>query len=242
MTSEPEVDRATEDTSPQRPPYAETLLIAIVGAAVLAFIFKYNLQLRSVYDMSPNGRYRTWDEYLLVNITLLVMPMMTLVLLVTRKPLSDYGVAASNRQGWVLTGWSLLAMTPLLLIASRYPVFQQFYPMQPMAGNSLPYLIYFEATYTFYLLTWEMFFRGFLTFGLARGMGNWPAILIQAVAFAILHIGKPLPEVAGSFVGGAALGWVALRSGSFVPCWIIHAVVSTAFNLLCIQARPGGLF
>src|SRR5204863_6812623 len=114
------------------------------------------------------------------------------------------------------------AMLPILLVVSRFAVFQQTYPLQLQAAYSWPYLVYFEFTYGFYLLCWEWFYRGFLTFGLARAFGAVPAIVLQAIAFGIMHWGKPTPEFVSSFFGGAVLAWLALRARSFLPGFYLH--------------------
>lgn len=66
--------------------------------------------------------------------------------------------------------------------------------------------------------------------------------MIQALLFGIMHIGKPLQEVFGSFIAGIILGVLALRSRSFLPCFWLHWARSATFDLLVIRARPGGLF
>jgi membrane protease YdiL (CAAX protease family) len=53
-------------------------------------------------------------------------------------------------------------------------------------------------------------------------MGPGPAILLQAVPFAYLHIGKPALEAFSTPFGGAAFGFVAWRSRSFLYAFLIH--------------------
>jgi hypothetical protein len=51
-----------------------------------------------------------------------------------------------------------------------------------------------------------------------------------------------MPEFYGSFVAGIALGWLAVRGRSFLPCFALHWAIAFTFDVLVIQARPGGIF
>jgi membrane protease YdiL (CAAX protease family) len=93
--------------------------------------------------------------------------------------------------------------------------------------------------YGLYLFCWEFFFRGFLLFGLSRSLGPWVAVFAQMIAFGVMHHGKP--EFLGSFVSGAALGILALRSKSFMPCFVLHWTISILFDVLAIMAKTGRL-
>jgi membrane protease YdiL (CAAX protease family) len=114
--------------------------------------------------------------------------------------------------------------------------------MQYRAGEDWAFFFYHQLTYGFYFFFWEWFYRGFLTFGLARGLGSPAAIVLQSVGFGIMHIGKPMPEVYGSFAAGIALGWLATKGRSFYPCFLLHWAVSVTFDILAVYARPGGIF
>jgi hypothetical protein len=63
---------------------------------------------------------------------------------------------------------------------------------------------------------------------------------LQAAAFALLHYGKPLPEVLGSIPAAFALSWVALRVKSFLPCFWVHWAVQLTLDALLILGRGGG--
>lgn len=218
---------------------AEALSVMVVGAVVVAWLTRYNMQPYPAWAAAGRALPRSWEEFLLVNVTALVLPAVLWITLALRRGADDFGVrpaaGGSNRIALGLYA----AMLPVLAIASRQPMFRDFYPMQSMAAYSLPYFVYFEATYGMYMLCWEFFYRGFLTLGMARWMHPALAIGLQATAFGVMHLGKPPPEIAGSFVAGAALGLLALRGRSFVPCFVLHWAVSITFDLLVIAGRPG---
>lgn len=213
-----------------------------VGAAIIAFLTHYNLTGYSVYSPGLGQGFHSWDEYLVVNCSGLVLLPFLAVFGVFRADAREFGFRPAERGSGRAAWWLFIAMIPVMVVASRYPTFNLHYPMYPPAAFSWPALAAFELTYGFYFFCWEWFYRGFLTFGLAKGLGFPLAIFIQAVGFGIMHVGKPMPEVIGSFAGGIVLGALAMRSRSFYPCFLLHWAVSVSFDLLVIQARPGGLF
>ena len=214
---------------------------AALGVLVIGALTRYNMSGTSVWSSTASPAYRSWDEYLLVNITGIFFLPCLLVLGLYRQPLSSYGVAApapgAARIAWVFYA----AMAPVLVLISRQPVFYHQYPMLAAAGYAWPTLAAFELTYGFYFFCWEFFYRGFLTFGLGRALGYPAAIAIQSVGFGIMHYGKPVPEFYSSFAGGAILGWLAVRGGSFLPCFALHWAISATLDLLAIHARHTGL-
>jgi len=216
---------------------------AIVGAVTVAWLTAYNLQGCPVWALgSACTTGRSWEEYLLVNLTgLVLVPMVTVFALPNEGP-HVFGFWRPRRTAWRTAGVLYLAMLIPLAVASRQSAFAAYYPMQPEAAYSLPFLLYHEATYGLYMFGWEFFYRGFLTLGLSRRFGNVAAVILQAAAFGLMHYGKPWPEFGGSFIAGVALGCLAIRARSFYPGFCLHWACSVTFDLMVIYARPDGIF
>ena len=69
----------------------------------------------------------------------------------------------------------------------------------------------------------EIGFRGILLGGLLKTRCRpWLAILISAIAFGLLH--KFPLAFFGSIVFGIIVGWLYWRTGSIIPCIIVHIV------------------
>lgn len=205
-------------------------LVTLVGAGILVALYRYN-QCHFVDD-----------SYLVVNTAALFWLPMVLILVVMREDPSGFGFSVGDtKAGYRLAGILYVLLIPLLIIAARMPAFQSYYPIQKQAERDFASFAYFELTYGMYLFCWEFFFRGFLLFGIARVIGSW-SILPQAIAFGIMHAGKPGPEIACSFAAGIILGIVALRAKSFAPCFVLHWAAAVTFDLLVILAKRGVLF
>lgn len=66
----------------------------------------------------------------------------------------------------------------------------------------------------------ELAFRGFVFGGLVREKGKLRAVVLTAVMFGISH-GVLQQSIAASMMG-IVLGWITLRTGSILPCILIH--------------------
>jgi len=83
----------------------------------------------------------------------------------------------------------------------------------------------------------ETFFRGFLQTRLTASWGSWPAIVVTAAAFGLLH----LDPVQGSlaFVAGLFLGWVVERLGGIRPSILAHVTNNAIFVALAAFGSTG---
>ena len=219
-----------------------TVIVALTGAAVVAGLFEFN---RSAVS---------YNLYILGNLIGLIFVPMLAILLVFREEPGKFGlVPGSSRQAWYFVGAAFLAMLAGCVYASNLRVFQVHYPLFRLfpefaeAFSRYPLenpwkvapwmMLYAEASYGLYMFCWEFFFRGYLLFGLSRSIGWW-AVLVQAAAFCLLHLGKPPLEMILSFPAGIILGMLALNAKSFVPGFVLHWAVSVSLNVMVVMNRP----
>jgi membrane protease YdiL (CAAX protease family) len=74
----------------------------------------------------------------------------------------------------------------------------------------------------------EIIFRGMLLSILRRSLSQWPAILISAAIFSLIHLVDPnaLAVIPGLFLLGIALGWVALKRGNLSLAIAMHSGIN----------------
>jgi membrane protease YdiL (CAAX protease family) len=150
----------------------------------------------------------------------LAIPLLIIHLVFRGSP-ARYGVQIGDwKKGLTYTAIGCLAAAGILWIAIRLPGIEEYYA--PQAQSKLPYPLRNAID----LLDWEFFFRGFLIFSLAEISGPY-AILLQAVPFTLAHYGKPFIETSSCIFGGAAFGWVAWKTRSFLYPFLIHLFLST---------------
>lgn len=170
------------------------------------------------YYYSPTG-YNHFDSILLY----ILIPGMCVIFLF-KEPLSEYGFKLGDwKMGMVLTLLGCALMTPVIwYLGSRNPSMGSYYQI---SSQDLIWKRGLE------MIGWEYLFRGWLLFGYAKRYGT-DALWLQAVPFAVAHIGKPPVETFSTIFGGFAFGWVAWRTGSFIYPFLIHWFIGVLIILV----------
>lgn len=174
------------------------------------------------YYFSPTG-YNHFDSLLLY----ILIPGLITVVVFKESP-QEYGFKIGNwKIGLVLTVLGCLLMVPVIwYLGSRNPAMGNYY------SYTAEGLIWKEGLE---MIGWEYIFRGWLLFGYAKKYGA-DALWLQAVPFAIAHIGKPSLETLSTIFGGFAFGWIAWRTGSFLYGFFIHWFI----GVLIVVVSSGG--
>ncbi|MEM7335538.1 MAG: CPBP family intramembrane glutamic endopeptidase [Chloroflexota bacterium] len=160
-----------------------------------------------------------------------VIPALVIVLLF-QEPLTDYGFKLGNwRVGLAWTVGVCAVMAVILLVVARTDGMQQYYNAR--SPESVWRIIYVNGVDLF---GWEFVWRGVLLFAFARAFGPGPAIFLQAVPFAFMHLGKPEIETLSTIFGGAGFGFIAWQSESFIYPWLIHWFIA-AFTMLIASGK-----
>ena len=94
--------------------------------------------------------------------------------------------------------------------------------------------ILYECIYMLQFFAVEFFFRGFCLFRLERFAG-WYAIPIMVIPYALIHIYKPLPEALGSVAGGLILGYLAIKTRSIWPGFIVHCGIALSMDVFALM-------
>jgi membrane protease YdiL (CAAX protease family) len=55
------------------------------------------------------------------------------------------------------------------------------------------------------------------------------SILIQAIPFVLIHLGKPWPETVSTIFTGVWFGYICYRGNSFWPAFIVHMFINVYF-------------
>ncbi|MBI3286427.1 MAG: CPBP family intramembrane metalloprotease, partial [Chloroflexi bacterium] len=167
-------------------------LTVIVGSTLLLVLERY-------HNLGGNA----WISAL---IFYLIIPL-AIIGLVLREDPRRWGMALGDgRKGLLYALGTIAAVAAVIAFVSRLPEFRSYYAVKAFAdprgipGYALENLLF--------MIGWEYLFRGFLLFGLAERFGRW-AILLQAVPFAVAHLGKPELETLSTIFGGSWFGWVA---------------------------------
>jgi membrane protease YdiL (CAAX protease family) len=148
-----------------------------------------------------------------------------IILILFRDRLVEYGFHPGDwRTGLRWTIGLFLVAVPLLYLAARTPAMASYYDQ---GSRTVGQILGTSG--------WEFLFRGFILFGLYRSIGP-TAIVVQAVPFAMAHIGKPELETLSTVFGGLVFGWLAWKARSFLYPFLLHWLVNTFVILVAVGA------
>lgn len=231
-----------------------TALIVIITGTLLLYVFRYwgrpEFFVRSGMIDWVSGRvggtfgshpgvaaYLYWGASSLVLRTL--VPAGIIAWLIRESP-RDWGYRfRGTLKHYPVYGVMYLVMLPILLWVSSFDSFETYYPFYDRAIEGGAAFWLYEIGYAFQFVGIEAFFRGFLTFGLARRFGLL-GIAIMTIPYTMIHFGKPAPEAFAAIIAGLVLGYLALKAKSFIPGIFLHVGVALTMDLLVLW-RAGAL-
>jgi uncharacterized protein len=245
------IDDHTE--TPAAPQVDRRTMVVLVAATVLLVVFEYwGLPARfagtgwhdrvssalgpgysAYHGLLP---YQYWG---LSSLVIRVLVPVGIIVLVLRERPGDWGFRVGGQ--WKHLRLYLLfavGMLPLLWLASLLPAFQAKYPFYDLAGLGGWHFWGFQLFYGLQFLGVEAFFRGFMLFGLRARLGYY-AIPVMVIPYTMIHFGKPMPETFAAIAAGFILGWLALRSRSFLWGFFLHWAVAISMDLLVIGHEQG---
>lgn len=150
---------------------------------------------------------------------------------VFKEPLSEYGLQIGDWKFWIPAALVVGAvMIALAYPSAKDPQYIAEYPLYKGAGSSMQMFAIHAAAYFIFYFGWEIFFRGFMQFGLTDRFGVWGAILVQVALSCIVHIGKPDSEIYSSILGGLVWGIMVYRSKSIWPSLTTHWILGISLD------------
>ncbi len=157
----------------------------------------------------------------------------------SQETLERWGLTMGDWRWWapraavfsaIVLAWVIPAMLLSPDMASYYPSYKPARTDPLMLGVKV-------LAHVVDLAGWEMLFRGFLLFGIARRGDLKVAIWLQVIPFFLLHSHKPGLELMLSLPGGLFAGWFCLRARSFVPLFLLHSIQLGSISVLGYAIR-----
>jgi len=128
----------------------------------------------------------------------------------------DYGIRVGRwKLAVILTTIALGVLSLIIYASSKMPEFRSYY-YEP--GINWPEWIF---EWSLYMFAWEFLFRGYMLFGLEKSIGR-NAIFVQTIPFVLMHFGCVFWETLACIPEGFVFGWIAYKTRSFLPCFVIH--------------------
>jgi membrane protease YdiL (CAAX protease family) len=147
---------------------------------------------------------------------------LAVVLALLREGPRDFGLSLGDwRKGLTFSIVGIAVMAVIIAGLAQLQPFKEYYALGFFGDREARRMLEFAVRQGIYMFSWEFIFRGFMLFGLRDRFGSL-AIWIQAIPFAIMHLGKPELETLSTIFGGAAFGYIDLKSRSVLPSVAIH--------------------
>jgi hypothetical protein len=168
----------------------------------------------------------------------LIIPVLIILLLI-RGRTADFGfrIRGITPHAWTYALF-FVVMIPIVLFASTTPAFQAKYPLFPGSAQGLNQFLVYQIAYGIQFLGVEGFFRGYMTFGLYPRFG-YLSIFIMVIPYCMVHFGKPHAEVFMAIPAGLILGYLALKSRTWIFGALLHWTVAITMDLLAIWQKGG---
>ncbi len=128
----------------------------------------------------------------------------------------------------VLLAW-YSARTPGSLI--HYPEIRAREWSRRMIASNL-------VSWAFYLLGYELFFRGVLLFPLVQEIGLWPAIAVNIGVYSATHLPKGLRETIGAMPLSIVLCLVSISTGTIWIAFFVHLAMAWTHSLTALKHHP----
>jgi membrane protease YdiL (CAAX protease family) len=187
-------------------------LIAVVTISTLVLVLDRYYRIDVVFPVSHLIYY-------------LFIPLAAGFLIFRDKPW-DYGIRIGRwKVAIVLTIVTLAVFSLIVYGASKIPEVYHYY--HKYSVNWPPYIL----GRALYMFAWEFIFRGYMLFGLEKSIGK-SAIFVQTIPFVLLHFGATDLETLVTIPEGFVLGYIAYKTRSFLPCFVIHIGIDILMDVL----------
>jgi membrane protease YdiL (CAAX protease family) len=172
----------------------------------------------------------------------LVMGVLPLLVLMVSHPLFELNwllFGKNSKWDWENTLiWTVGIGIPVAVIAyfsARKPPTLEQYPEIRNADWDNKLIAKYLLAWFFYLLGYELMFRGVLFITLPHSTGFWIALSVNVLMYTATHIPKGLNETIGAFFLGILLCIATWKTQSIGCAFFVHIIMSWTGNYSAIQ-------
>ncbi len=202
-------------------------------------LFNDTAQLLSLDRSDPWTGLLPYGWWALMSIIMRMLVPCLFIVFVLKDRVRDYGyrLIGTSSHGLIYLGL-FVGMLPIVYGISYTKSFQSKYPFYDNAILGWEHFVSYQLLYGIQFLALEAFFRGFVIFALFKRFGYY-SLLIMAIPYCMIHFGKPAAETFGAILAGIALGYLALKSRSFLYGALLHWGIGIAMDLFAIIQKGG---
>lgn len=179
-----------------------------------------------------------WSHRFVGAMTIGILPALIMILWLGKGP-SDYGIDFKNHDislYWIF-GLALIII-PMNFFNSKKEKNLAFYPNVRELEWTKKMVATNAFTWCAYLFGYELMFRGLLLFATVPLLGEWPAIILNAALYALVHVPKNLEETIGAVPLGIILCLVTLTTGTIWVAFFVHITLALSNFFFSLRHHP----
>ena len=218
-----------------------TIALVTIGFSIYHFVsISEKVQARFISkhgEVKGHTRMILFSRYLGAA-TIGIIPAIILVL-ITGKSFADYGFRFQN--GLTSLYWILgiaCIVVPMNFFNSKKEKNLAFYPNIREKEWSKGLVANGALSWCVYLFGYEFMFRGLLLFTTVPLMGEWPAIVLNAAIYALVHVPKNLAETIGAVPLGILLCLITLTTGTIWVAFFVHITLALSNFFFSLRHHP----
>jgi len=206
------------------------------------------------YIFAGLGRLKSWADYIFGN------PVASLALVIVQRligvlflgvflwtyakvflsyPVSELGM---NGNAPLVTLYWITGLAAVLIVINFFfasnPNNLKIYPQARIPKWGILEILLNALSWAAYLLAYEFAFRGLLFFICLIGMGLWPAIVVNTILYALVHIPKGKKETIGAIPFGVLLCLITVHTGNIWVAFIAHLTLALSNDYFAVRANP----
>lgn len=231
----------TYSWNPQYVAATLTILSVSIGFAVYWFL-AMNEKLKSLFFKRYSSE-KAWVTYVLFQKMMGVLFMGTIpcIVLISNSDytLTDVGLNLKNFKESLL--YISAAGTFILVVnffVSKNKTNLAMYPQMRVKEWNRKTIILNTLSWTVYLISYELMYRGLLLLVCYNAFGFWPAVAINLSFYSSTHIAKGLTETIGSFPFGLFLCYATISTGSIAVAFVTHLILALSNDYYSVYHNP----
>lgn len=196
--------------------------------------------------LNRHGNDKGWTRFIsstriLGGLTIGFLTLVVYLLVFPGTKLLDIGFGFIKETCLATLLWSLglaVIIVPMTYFSAKKPANLTNYP-QIRAKEWTRSMIFWNLfSWAFYLLGYELFFRGLLLFPLVAKIGLWPAIAINIGMYSATHVPKGLNETIGAIPLSVVLCLLSVSTGTIWIAFLVHVAMAWTNSLASLKFHP----
>jgi len=138
----------------------------------------------------------------------------------------------------LLSAFMIIAIIPLIYYQARSSSNLSDYPQIKSPQWNLNLILMNSASWIFYLIGYEVLFRGFLLFPLFDELSLGLVLIINLSIYSLSHVAKSFREGLGTIPIGLLLFVIAWKTNSILYPIIIHWTIALSNSFFSVRHHP----